>query len=511
MTFEINNKESTNLTNQEVCVISYNSRGFSDIKQSCIRTLLSDNVVGNKIPIVCNQEHFILRSILYKILNALPGCHIILKPAVKNDLDKGRPKGGLFIAVPDYLKSLVTDVSPEYWRVQAAVISTEKSKTLLINSYFPCDSGRLGGANIDEAVEVCEVIKKVILENKCEAIIWCGDVNTDFRRNTGHVELVSDFTNELQLHRVWQNFEVDFTRVCSLVDDNVQTSIIDHFFVSQVLKVEIVDAGVIHSVENSSDHSPIYCTFRPFNITIDVAETVAPIQKPSWKKASLSEKETYTFCLDEKLSHISVPAQVLECVDVNCSDKEHCDLVDKLTIEVLETVQVVAEETLPLTSVSNSSKVLNTIPGWNDIVKPYRENAIFWHQIWTSCGKPLNCEVHNLMKRTRNVYHYQVKSNCDLFKVINELRKTKPVVANSIDGVTENIPEHFRHIYSSLYNSVDDAENMVKVSAEVCERISGAELREVNKVTPEIVKKAAESSDLGEVIQFTTSLLIASK
>ena len=115
------------------------------------------------------------------------------------------------------------------------------------------------------------------------------------------------------------------------------------------------------------------------------------------------------------------------------------------------------------------------------------------------------------MKRTRNVYHYQVKSNCDLFKVINELRKTKPVVANSIDGVTENIPEHFRHIYSSLYNSVDDAENMVKVSAEVCERISGAELREVNKVTPEIVKKAAESSDLGEVIEFTTSLLIASK
>ena len=104
-----------------------------------------------------------------------------------------------------------------------------------------------------------------------------------------------------------------------------------------------------------------------------------------------------------------------------------------------------------------------------------------------------------------------INGDGDLFREIKQMRNTRQVVATSMDGVNVNIPEHFKGIYSNLYNSVDDAENMVKVSAEVCERISGAELREVNKVTPEIVKKAAESSDLGEVIQFTTSLLIASK
>ena len=28
-----------------------------------------------------------------------------------------------------------------------------------------------------------------------------------------------------------------------------------------------------------------------------------------------------------------------------------------------------------------------SIPGWNAIVKPFRETASFWHAIWTSCGK----------------------------------------------------------------------------------------------------------------------------
>ena len=93
--------EGENLTNQEVCVISYNSRGFNQMHQDFIRTLSSDQVVGNRIPIICNQENFILRGNYYKILQAMPGFHIIINPAVKNNLDQGRPKGGMCIAVPD--------------------------------------------------------------------------------------------------------------------------------------------------------------------------------------------------------------------------------------------------------------------------------------------------------------------------------------------------------------------------------------------------------------------------
>ena len=58
-----------NLTKDDkVCVYSYNSRGFSDLKQDFIRLLISDHVTGNKLPILCNQENFILRDNSYKLV-----------------------------------------------------------------------------------------------------------------------------------------------------------------------------------------------------------------------------------------------------------------------------------------------------------------------------------------------------------------------------------------------------------------------------------------------------------
>ena len=199
------------LTNQEVCVISYNSRGFNRMHQDFIKTLVSDQVVGDKLPIICNQEHFILRGNFYKIPEAVSGFHFFFNPAVKANLDRGRPKGGMFIAIPDAIKSCVSDVSPGHWRVQAVVISSPSSKTLLLNTYLPCDSGRMAGDNVEEALEVIQVIRRIIDENKTDSIIWCGDINTDFRRNTGQVEVVSDLIEELQLQKIWDKYPIDFT------------------------------------------------------------------------------------------------------------------------------------------------------------------------------------------------------------------------------------------------------------------------------------------------------------
>ena len=127
------------------------------------------------------------------------------------------------------------------------------------------------------------------------------------------------------------------------------------------------------------------------------------------------------------------------------------------------------------------------VPGWNESVKPFKDRAHFWHHIWVSCGKPVNNEVHKIMKRSRNIYHYQfkkckksediVKKNkildaClngggDIFKEIKSIRKTRLAVATTMDGVSKNIPDHFMKIYSGLYNSVEDAENMAKLSSTV--------------------------------------------
>ena len=83
----------------ELCFISYNSRGFGAIKHEYCIQLLSSAVVGNKIPILCSQENFILRGNSYKISQALPSSSLIMNPAIKETHTKGRGKGGLFIAL----------------------------------------------------------------------------------------------------------------------------------------------------------------------------------------------------------------------------------------------------------------------------------------------------------------------------------------------------------------------------------------------------------------------------
>ena len=91
------------------------------------------------------------------------------------------------------------------------------------------------------------------------------------------------------------------------------------------------------------------------------------------------------------------------------------------------------------------------------------------------------------MRRTKNIYHYQVKnckkaedqikkdkllsavldpdSEIDLFKEIKNMRKANTLSANKIDDKTKNIEEHFAGLYKTLYNSVDDQDSLQDVAS----------------------------------------------
>ena len=189
-----------------MCLISYNSHGFSNHKEDVCRFLLSPYVNGNKPTILCNQENFILKGNSYKIRKALPGYLTIVKPAVKNSHDRGRPKGGMFIAVPDNLKKYVKDVSPVFWRTQAVIININRFKTLVINSYFPTDPGTIAFDD-SELLETLQSIKHVIDHNEFEKILWLGDINTDFIRRSGHVNYVKHFVDESHFRKAWDSYQ----------------------------------------------------------------------------------------------------------------------------------------------------------------------------------------------------------------------------------------------------------------------------------------------------------------
>ena len=133
-----------NMDYENLCIFSYNSRGFDSTKQDIVKTLQS--LAGNCLPIICNQENFLLKANEYVIKRTLPDYHVIFKPASKEGLT-GRPKNGMFVAVPDCLKDKIKDLSPASSRIQCILIDTDHCKVMLLNTYFPTDPRC---ANFDE-------------------------------------------------------------------------------------------------------------------------------------------------------------------------------------------------------------------------------------------------------------------------------------------------------------------------------------------------------------------------
>ena len=123
-------------TKGEICIFSYNSRGFSIEKQDICKILITQT--KDYYLILCNQENFLLQGNRYLAKKCLPDARLFFKKAVKDNMD-GRPKNGMFIAIPNVIKQQVKDVSPAHWRVQATILSTSRNRILLINSYFPTD------------------------------------------------------------------------------------------------------------------------------------------------------------------------------------------------------------------------------------------------------------------------------------------------------------------------------------------------------------------------------------
>ena len=396
-----------------------------------------------------------------------------------------------------------------HWRLQAVIISPPSSKTLLINSYFPTDSQAVNiNIQLQELGEIIDIIKNLIEAHPCDAVVWAGDINADFSRNSAHVRLVKETMEDLKISTAWERFGADFTCI-SDVGGVSRTSVLDHISFSEGLAGALSDAGVIHLVENRSDHSPIYAVFESIIVKQDSSEAHEHIAKPSWKRSSDNEKIKYCDKLEERLNSIVIPKSIYECRDVKCTSEAHKDEADKLMEKVLNTVQKTAEECLPCPKATKEK--VKVMPGWKETVKPLRDVAFFWHQVWQSAGRQLNTGLHQMMKKTRNVFHMQAKkcqraeekirknkllNACltgegNIFSEIKSMRKTKPIVANSIDGVTENIPEHFKSIYSDLFNSVDDANNMAEVSEAIAKKVKSKDIDDIEKVTPDIVKKAA--------------------
>ena len=116
----------------------------------------------------------------------------------------------MFIAMPNTIEEHVTDISPDHWRVQAALIQNKNSNIMIINSYFPQDSKSL--IHIDpELEEVIAVVNNLLTNYHFNDVIWMGDINADFNRNTKYVSRLVTYLDDININKSWDSFPIDYT------------------------------------------------------------------------------------------------------------------------------------------------------------------------------------------------------------------------------------------------------------------------------------------------------------
>ena len=243
------------------------------------------------------------------------------------------------------------------------------------------------------------------------------------------------------------------------------------------------------------------------------------IRKPAWYKATESDKSDYTTLLGEKLADLE-PPDTLNCSDVNCQHEEHTTERDLHVLDVMCAIMEASHESIPLSAKvrpPGKSKREN-LPGWNENVAPAKEDALFWHATWMSAGRPSSGGLYQIMRWSRNQFHYAVRrakrvaatmkarklleaaeeGNIALMKEMRNTLERKShgqAVPESLDGkVThDTILDRFRECYEELYNSAGTQHAMDIIKEKLKNIIQGNKdqsVKEIQKVTGKLVKEA---------------------
>ena len=498
-----------------ISLLSYNPTGWNSFKTDFIKNQLNPNDTY----IIAIQEHFMLKQNLFKIQAAFSDYDVFAVPAVKNNsqIMSGRPSGGLAFLYNSNLGKFVTRIScPNSSRVQGLKLDLQNESFVFINAYFPVDKRN---CEIDDLICVLQDVTYIL--NRCDndsKVILLGDLNCDFSRDTFFVNHVKQFIFENNLQHIWSKFSCDFsyshTRNMNGVE-STSLSVIDHFCVSQNLINDCFEAFPIHSPDNLSNHVPIYMKFNCIlNGTVDSNQpdiSNLNSSRPIWNRATEIELENYKLDLENLVSTLHVPVEAINCTDVHCGNEQHRIDVDIYAANLMECISIAVEENIPHSKVSASGDKFVPVPGWTDYVKPFREDSLFWHSVWVSAGRPINTVLHNVMKNTRNKYHYAIRfvkkqeseirknkllQEClggrvnDILKQIKSSRKNKSACSKNIDGVSgvKNIASHFNDIYKGIYNQHNSTEKVGEIMADVNAKITARDLCELHKISPILLK-----------------------
>jgi len=140
-------------------------------------------------------------------------------------------------------------------------------------------------------------------------------------------------------------------------------SILDHFLLSgSLFNHYVVEACVLHNVDNTSDHDPIIVSLDlDVNFVALSQRNITP--QVSWARAASNDLEAYSRNLSCLLSDISIPVDAVLCCNLSCNNLEHVSAIRKYADSLSCACTAAAAFAIPHSAYRSQTR---QIPGWSE-------------------------------------------------------------------------------------------------------------------------------------------------
>lgn len=127
---------------------------------------------------------------------------------------------------------------------------------------------------------------------------------------------------------------------------------------------------------NPSVHRPINMNINIMPSHVNTVENTMHLQKLLWQRVTDHHLLDYHARIESALE--SIPnLYVSNCMDYMCAEQCRYDEINKWCDELVP-LCLHAGKCFPRSKCKHRQKC---IPGWNDYVKPYQKECIFWHNL----------------------------------------------------------------------------------------------------------------------------------
>ena len=217
----------------------------------------------SQIHIIAVQEHWLSNSNLHLLNNIHP--HFVgfgissMTVKLSSEVYRGRPYGGVgFLWRKDYSARINIGVKAVSGRCLSVVLELDSRKRInIITAYFPCYRS---GINYNTELTECLGFIEEVLDDGLQSVIL-GDMNFPCDTSNAGYKLCY---NVLSRYDMYHCDEFISSKNCFTYCNYSlnQFSFVDHVFVSDSIRQDIISAKIHDTGVNLSDHIPVVYTFK---------------------------------------------------------------------------------------------------------------------------------------------------------------------------------------------------------------------------------------------------------